>query len=92
MSQSDDYNPGDSLSESSEDCSYHQRSKHSYMFLRQRVTHQSNILTVYIVQQSKLWIPYRIEKGMLSPKELFCWLQEDFVCGCVCVCVNSHVL
>ena len=42
--------------------------------------HQSNISTAYIVQQGELWVavtPYRIEKGLLSPKELSCWCWEE---------------
>ena len=48
--------------------------------LRQRVMHQSNISTAYIVQQGESWVavtPYRIEKGLLSPKELSCWCWEE---------------
>lgn len=51
-----------------------------YEFLRQRVIHQSNILTAYIVQQEEQWVvvtPYRTEKGTLSRKELPCWHHEE---------------
>ena len=51
----------------------------AFSFGRQAI-HQSNILTVYGVQQGEYWIiltPHKIEKWMLSTKELPCWCQEE---------------
>lgn len=44
-------------------------------------TNQSNILTVYVVQQGEWWVVtyYKIEKGMLSPRELSYWHQEEIL-------------
>lgn len=44
-------------------------------------TNQSNILTIYVVQQGEWWVVtyYKIEKGMLSPRELSYWHQEEIL-------------
>ena len=76
LSQCKDYNLGDGLSESSEDYSTLQVKAQVCKTFRQSVMHQSNLLTVYIVQLGGQWVtvtPSMIKKGTLFLKMLPFW-------------------
>ena len=64
MSQPEDYNPGGSLSESSEECSAHERSKHSYISFDILLTVYTSQIYMYKASNGS-WVivaPYKIKK------------------------------